>query len=306
MSRKSWTAWVVGEPVERAVKQRNAADPDAKDWYVDITCPNCGDVFEATSASVSKNKSHVCKAHLAKKKCNIPEEEREDDMSNAIALPESKRARMTVVKHEACNKRIDSLRREVQENKVEFGQRIQSLEARRVLYDTVLHNCFPTLPLPLDGDSAMDQMQRALKTDVIDKQSHPIATATTTLATLDEKRELETGDLRRDNAALKRKLEVSERDRDAMRAALTRDEVKTWQDLHELGKEKMRRHELCLLNLDRVLLRHVLPAIRDEEERQKLARLLKDEVCAMKKDLEKLVSCERRVRRDGFAPLLLG
>jgi len=307
MSRRSWTTWVVGEPVERAVKQRNAADPDATDWYVDIACPNCGDVFEATKASVSKNKSHVCKAHLAKKKCNIPEEEREDDMSNATALPESKRARMTVVKHESCNKRIDSLRREMQENKVEFGQRIQSLETRRVLYDTVLRTCFPTLPLPLDCDSAIDQMQRALKTDVIDKQPHLTTAATTTLATLEDKRELETGDLRRDNVALKHKLELMERERDSMRSALVRgDDVTTWQNLNELTKKKVERHELCLLNLHRALRRHVLPAIHNEGEREKLARLCADEVCELKKDIAKLGSCERRVRCDGFGPLLLG
>lgn len=147
MSRQSWAAWTVSAPMERASKQRNVTGEGATDLYVDITCPNCGDVFEATHASVAKNKSHVCKAHLAKRKCNIAEDERSGDDSNAMALPPSKRSRMAVVAHQQCNKRIDALER-----------RVNGLEQDRDMFVDSLVNGF-SLSRPLTHENVVPKIQ---------------------------------------------------------------------------------------------------------------------------------------------------
>lgn len=154
----------MSEPVERPVKQRNMSEEGATDWYVDITCPHCGDTFEATHSSASKNKSHACKAHLAKKKCHIPEEERADDVSTALALPESKRARMSVVKHEACNRRFG-----------ELEQRIGSLEKDRDAFVGNLITGFPALQRPITSDNVVPKLQVVMQCTALAN----IATSTT-------------------------------------------------------------------------------------------------------------------------------
>ena len=92
-TRRSWKAWNVSDPVERASKARSNAGQVA--MYVDITCPHCGDVFEATAASVAKNKAQVCANHLKNKKCDQPEglTESESAAWGARLMPPSKRDR---------------------------------------------------------------------------------------------------------------------------------------------------------------------------------------------------------------------
>lgn len=114
MARRSWCDWVVSAPVEREVKLRGGGGASSTALYVDIKCPHCGDVFEATAASVSKNKSNVCSAHLAKKKCALVETQQGGVDATVLALPPSKQRRTSVVVHQECNRRFATLEERVQ------------------------------------------------------------------------------------------------------------------------------------------------------------------------------------------------
>ena len=90
MARRSWSAWVVSEPVERPAKVRTGGSAVVTSLFVDIKCPYCGDLIECAASSVSKNKTLVCTAHLARKKCNLPEDQRGGVDAAVLALPPSK------------------------------------------------------------------------------------------------------------------------------------------------------------------------------------------------------------------------
>ena len=129
--------------------------------YVDITCPYCCEQFESTAASVSKNKGHVCTAHLAKKKCDLPKNERGGVDASILALAPSKQARTSVVIHKACKEQYDELKQE----SAEMKERLSKLEAKTNMYDNVLTEVLPSLKLPLIEEVAPLQLREAISKD---------------------------------------------------------------------------------------------------------------------------------------------
>jgi len=265
MSRQSWSAWTVSAPVERPVKQRNASTVNATDLYVDIACPYCKETFEATHASVSKNKSHVCKAHLVNKKCNIPLVDRDSDNSSALALPASKSSRMTVVKHRACNRRISDLERDQDLT----NARLDVLEAKSTLYDGALKAVMPLVELPLVHGRAEQQLRIALPMT-------PASTSIVPISALVSQSAIEGSvgcdRLCAENATLKRKYEVSERDRAAAIEQNKRlrngDEIDTLKTAINRHGVRENAYERALISLNKVLHEKALPHLTDEQRLQ--------------------------------------
>lgn len=165
--RRSWKAWTVSEPAMRASKQR--LTPGELTAYVDITCPNCGDVFEATSASVSKNKALVCGTHLKNKKCDQPKDATAEESAelSTMVLPPSKRNRTSLHIHASCEKRFAEVKAEM----ADLRSDVNWLTKKASLYDMALTTVFPTLELPLRDGSAHMQLQTAVQHDVIERIS---------------------------------------------------------------------------------------------------------------------------------------
>ena len=165
--RRSWKAWTVSEATERPAKTRSNTGEVA--MYVDITCPYCGDVFEATAASVSKNKSVVCLTHLKNKKCDQPKctDNAEAEEQSVLALPPSKRNRTSLHVHASCEKRFAEMDTRI----TDLRHDVNWLTKKSTLYDHALTTVFPTLELPLRDGTAYMQLQTAVQHDVIERMA---------------------------------------------------------------------------------------------------------------------------------------
>ena len=148
--KSSWTSWVVSEPERRTIERNGIAE--ATDWFVTITCPHCNDTFEATAKSVRTNKSYLCKAHLARSKCNLPEADRGGVDTAIAALPPSKRVRMSVVQHAGCVKRYNDL-------KEEMTSRFERLESDRDNLVRAMVTAFPSLVKPITETNVVPQIK---------------------------------------------------------------------------------------------------------------------------------------------------
>ena len=149
-----WSAWTESVPVMRAIKLRNTVVPDPGDddgstpcaEYVFITCPHCEGQIESTKKSVKKNKSLLCRTHLAK----CPRRPIDTPAScGAIAvateeidLPPSKHQKLAVVQHRDCISRQRA-----------SDDRISALEQKFQVIEDVIVSCIPGTKRPLDGDS---------------------------------------------------------------------------------------------------------------------------------------------------------
>ena len=66
----SWSAWTVtGEPFEAPIGRRDASGKTT-DTYVLIKCPNGCQPFKMLASRVSEGKAAMCKAHIARMKCD--------------------------------------------------------------------------------------------------------------------------------------------------------------------------------------------------------------------------------------------
>ena len=157
-----WSAWTESEPVTRAIKLRNTTPSDEDGStpcaeYVFITCPHCEFPIESTKKSVKKNKSLLCRSHLAKcpkRPSDTPTSDNAECESGAtqtttilattaeIDLPPSKRQQLAVVQHRDC-----IARQRVSDD------RISALEQKFRVIEDVIVSCIPGTRRPLDGDS---------------------------------------------------------------------------------------------------------------------------------------------------------
>lgn len=142
-----WSAWVVSEPVELPVARR--ASGKSTDTYCWITCPNCPqnatNPFRTTAASLRKNKSNVCRAHIAKMGCGTTSITGDDAavVGDTLAiLPPSQRSKANTVVHERYEtmlKRKDDDLDAVHTTKVqlvgansELQDRVKALESEQI------------------------------------------------------------------------------------------------------------------------------------------------------------------------------
>ena len=159
----SWSTWVVSSTVSRESKvgSRDASDALTTE-YVHITCPFCEYRIESTKHSVSKNKSLLCRSHLAK--CTKRPSDGSDTASrNAVDqgssegqldLPPSKKQRLAVVQHRDCIAR---------ERK--FEERLGTVEARLQLIENTIVSHVPGVKIPLECEQlvlALDSMKTVL------------------------------------------------------------------------------------------------------------------------------------------------
>jgi len=152
-----------------------------------------------------KNKSNVCKAHLAKKKCNLLESERGMVDASILALAPSIQARTSVMIHKACREQYDELKQE----SAEVRERLSKLEAKTSMYDNALTMVLPSLKLPLIEEVAPLQLREAI---AIDRTPVPIVVSVPepslevklakAMKTLEAK-EFEIEGLRKENARVK-------------------------------------------------------------------------------------------------------
>ena len=156
--RRSWKSWNVSVPHQRPSKLR--AVPGDLSYYVDITCPNCGDVFESSAANVSKNKALVCLTHLKNKKCDQPIELTESEARDrsTLALPPSKRNRTSFEIHTSCRLQYETLSSKVDD----LQSSVDKLNDKSQLYDHALSCVFPALELPLVTGRAEAQLRLVL------------------------------------------------------------------------------------------------------------------------------------------------
>eukprot|EP00966_Prymnesium_polylepis_P049556 1147206-Prymnesium_polylepis.1 len=61
----------VSAPVMMPVRRRTLTGP-TEELSVTITCPHCGGHMITTAANANKNKSNICRAHLARHECDKP------------------------------------------------------------------------------------------------------------------------------------------------------------------------------------------------------------------------------------------
>jgi hypothetical protein len=199
---------------------RNSEGIDSVCLYVDIKCPFCGDVFEATAASVEKNKSNVCKAHLANKKCNLPATQQGGADATIIALPPSKRARSAAVLHKQC---VPVSRfAELEERTAGLEQRTACLERDRDLFVDNMIAAFPSMTRPLVADNVVHQVKTEF---CISYGSNPSTRGQDTrLSDQLGDKELESEQKDRRLLALQRRNDTLEREISSMRSRVERVE----------------------------------------------------------------------------------
>ena len=165
MPRNTWSNWTQSAPVLRSLKQRRGENGVQEGLYVDITCPHCGDVIEALAASVAKNKSNICRSHLASKKCNLSEDQRGGMDATILSLPPSRQAERTEVLHRNCVSQ-----EQLRASEARGEQRLRESEARgeQRLQNVVQHvvSVMPYIPwtYPVVPEELGVQIQRSITT----------------------------------------------------------------------------------------------------------------------------------------------
>jgi hypothetical protein len=111
----SWSAWtVIGEPFEAPIGRRDASGKTT-DMYALIRCPNGCPPFKMLASRVSDGKAAMCKAHIARMKCD-PDLHVGDDTGSLPreiqALAPSQRSRPARDVHKRCVAEYEQLKRD--------------------------------------------------------------------------------------------------------------------------------------------------------------------------------------------------
>ena len=212
MTRTSWSGWIQSEPQLRSVKQKRRPGDEQTALYVDITCPHCGDVIEAFAASAAKNKSNICKAHLASKKCNLPESQRDGLNANVLSLPPSRRGGHREVLHQNCVSR-DEFRQAVEEGRraIATSKKEAKCEAKQEFAQMIV-TAFPQLGWlhPVAPESVVPQLTR-----IVNAPSTALVPVPTAVASRERALEGELEAARNELHSLRRQLRAAEDDRTA-------------------------------------------------------------------------------------------
>ena len=281
-TRHSWVAWSISAPEMRQIPGRPMGDQEPR---VYITCPSCDVRLDVAHASATTNKAHHCGKHL--KVCTA--------QASTALVPTPAPSRVYVPKskvHEGCRRDMDALREEVRANNERHDHAIRELQLfRDGVFDVMLSvNAALKPPITvLDVQSTLKQLTH-VSTAIV-----PVAVPTTA----DAERDLAQDRQRSEHAGLKRKLEVSERDRDAQRAEIQRlqsgSELRTFKRLNKVYIGKCQARDKCLHGIDRVIREEALPSIAGSRARGQVVESLKVLIDALKADDHKLGKQQQRV-----------
>ena len=309
-TQNSWSAWLVGEPELRQVPGKPVG---VQELRCDILCPHCKVSFDVAAASARSNKSQSCRRHLTSGLCA------QKDDSGALVpiqhegteLPPSKRVRTNDALHAGCRVDIESLRqssearfREQEELHHDTRERLHSLEVDRDLLlanhkalEVNLITEFPSIQRPITADDIVPKIKMATLVCVPPTSASivSVGTSPSQAAIVDS---VECDRLRAENTALKRKYEISERDRDAAVAQVDRlrsgGELRTYRRIHKVQVEKIQTRDECLVAIDRIVRNVVLPRLSATGACDEVTSLLKGAVGAMKAKDATLLSRQKR------------
>ena len=273
MPRNSWHRWVASGPVERPLKQQQPSNGDSVvrlGMYVDITCPNCGDKFDALQASVKTNKAYICNAHLAEKRCHIPEAEREEFTKEQTLslLPPSKRNRLSVVTHKSCNENIQLLKTQMalSNQKTEtLEQEMKMVKGKLSGYDLMISDINQTLPVlaPVDVSNIVPKLQ--LQFNTLPGGSNLIVgmPSTSNAMVVNDQAASSTYDLEARNRYLTNQLAEAERKNVTFRKDLKRvalgEETVMLRKLYKRGCRAREEMQIGFNDIDAILREYELP-----------------------------------------------